>query len=249
MVNEFREVKLTDSDPDPKIDVALRALTRQTVRVVDADGKPVTGCHASGQMPHVMLASRHPLGMDPPLESAETDVVGLEVESPRAIAFHHPVRNLGGILVLRDGERREEPHLVQLQSCGRIRGRLLDESGQPVTIGQVRAIGLPPVELPKSKYPGFPLMFGVFTELVQPQPDGTFTIENVVPGIRYQVTLVGGRLPTERPISKPAPIEPPTMEAPVVQPGQSVDLGDLNVGDWRSTGEQSVVAARPNSGN
>jgi hypothetical protein len=226
MCNEFREVNLTEAAPDPTIDVELRSLSRRTVRLVDVEGRPVLGCLATGQTPDIPFAARQLMTHYPPLDSAETEVIGLEVESPRVLAFHLPGRNLGATTVL--GQEDREPITVTLQPCGRIHGRVLDATGKPAPGRHVYASGLPPVEMPQPEHRFHqPASIQVFTETVNTDADGRFEIRHgVLPGVRYQVAVREDDLsPAPQPAGEQRAA--PAKDTPVVEPGQTVNVGNL----------------------
>jgi hypothetical protein len=230
MVNEFREVNLGPNDPNPTMDIVLQRLSQRSVRLIDVDGQPVIGARCIGQMPDIALAARQTFQHTSPLETSETDIVGLEVESPRALAFLHPTRNIGATAVVRVEDPNNEPLTVTLRPLGRIRGRLTDNSGKPLAGVQVHGVALPPVELPKAAqswrgYTSFP----VYTESVRSKPDGSFEIEKVVPGIRYKLNIIDNKPPIERPINSPAPPEPPAKETSLIEAEQTLDLGDVKI--------------------
>ena len=229
LVNDIREVDLSPDDEEPTIDVSLRAYGRRELRLVDAEGSPVSGCKATGLYPELTTAPRRGLHFDgAALESAETKVFGLEVESPRVVAFYHPKRNIGATLVMRHEEgRRDQPRAVTLRECGRIRGRLVDQSGRPVPGRWVRATGLSPVELPTAANATRAATFPVFTELVKTGADGRFEMDRrVVPGIAYKVHIYGRATGTPRPEAEPIVYDPP-KETAVIEPGRTFDMGDL----------------------
>lgn len=228
MCNEFREVNLTERDPDPTIDVELRPFSRRTVRLVDGQGRPVVGCLATGQMPDVAFAARQNMSDYPPLDSAETGVIGLEVESPRVLAFYQPESDLGATAVVRQDDR--EPISVTMQPCGRIEGRVVDAVGKPAPGRQVSASGIAPVELPKPEHNFGPASFRVFTETVKTDAEGRFEIRRgVLPGIGYRVMVRENVLAREQPVGDERTAPPSKKDTPVVEPGQTVNMGDLGI--------------------
>ncbi len=222
MINEFRKISLSDGDPDPEIEVALRSLSRNRLRIVDANGRPVVGCRVSGLLPDVMFAARQSPSQQIPLQSAEADIIGLEVESPRVLAIDKPGKELGAIAVVRkeDGS----PVTVTLQSGGQIRGRLLDKAGDPIVGASVMATGISPVELPTTEFRNRPVSFRVYTSVFKTGRDGRFEIQGVIPGCAYATNFMGNG-PLES--LKSSEIESLRKQTSNVQPGESTDVGDI----------------------
>jgi RNA polymerase sigma factor (sigma-70 family) len=128
---------------------------------------------------------------------------------PRLLAFHEPARNLFGTLRL---EGNEKQAVVQLGPAGTLKGRIHDEDGQPlagVTVDLIHA-DRPASEIHRKVHQGKPTKTGA---------NGAFAIDNVLPGVPFWLHYSRGRSSSGRKGGEPR----------TVQPGKTLDLGDLKV--------------------
>jgi hypothetical protein len=177
--------------------VLLPALTRKGT-VVGPDGKPFAGVTAIG-----LEASPGLAGWESTLKSATFTVRGLHPMRTRELCFYHREKNLGRFLELR-GEP-SEPLKVELQPCGSVGGRLVDQGGKPEA-GTV-------IYFCRKGYG----QFFPGTVTVQTDQDGRFRAEGLVPGQKYYLTRRTSNIADTLP------------RGVTVEPGKMKDLGDLVV--------------------
>lgn len=101
-------------------------------RLLDPDGKPLTGGVVSGE---VYANSWYPI------RGQTFRVEGYYPDRPRELFFYHPDRNLAGYYRLA-GESPKEL-ATRLEPAGAIRGRLLDTYGAPLSGIRLRGEGVP----------------------------------------------------------------------------------------------------------
>jgi RNA polymerase sigma factor (sigma-70 family) len=202
-------VKVIDVKEDGETRVELfvdRGLTAR-IAVQDADGKPLTGAWAGG------LTDCDPFVYK--LPEATATVYALNPDKPRAMAFFHAEKELGGTATVRGDEKG--PVVVKLAPLGQVFGRLLDADGKPLEavevslMAQTRSGGeLYRVAAPPSAKP------------VRPDKDGRFHIEGVVPGLKFLLLLRG-----QIPYYPPGGVAVKQVQ---VKPGEKLDLGDVRIG-------------------
>ena len=96
-----------------------KGLTR-TVRLVDAEGKPVKGAHVLGR--------NAPPSLDGPIDESTVEIIGLRPNQTREVVFVHADRRIGKAVNVTAGEAMT----VELEPCAVARGRVVDEDGKPV---------------------------------------------------------------------------------------------------------------------
>lgn len=147
-----------------------------TGRVLDADGRPLTGFKYAGARDTDFFM--HPVSGD------EFVVYGYDSTFPRRLIFWHKERRLAGTVVLR-GEQRS-PIEVKLEPQGTLIGRVVDDDGSPISGLLLEVAPLlaprPPTTvsaLPEANY--------------KTDDDGRFRIEGVAPRLGYNLVT---RLPS-----------------------------------------------------
>ena len=113
-------------------------------KLIDSTGKPVTGTRSYGQTGR--------WGDVRTLDTDSFEVHGLDRGDPRLILFAHRELHLVGSVILRDDElASDKPLVVRMERAGSIKGRLVDEDGQPLSGAKLRAttfdsdgVNLPP---------------------------------------------------------------------------------------------------------
>jgi hypothetical protein len=132
-----------------------------------------------------------------------------------------PARKLA--VVLKWSENDKLPAEVALRPSGSVKGRLLGEDGKPLA---GVAVDLDYKDRPAEE---IHKIARAFLQAVT-GPDGSFTIEPVLPELPYQLSLKRGRKQFT-PATKPA--------APLaVAPGETKDLGDIAVKERRNGGAE-----------
>jgi protocatechuate 3,4-dioxygenase beta subunit len=123
--NAYKIIDVPAGAEDFKVDLVMtRGLTLKG-RVVDPDGKPVTGVRCHG------LSSTW--GFIKTLPDATFEVHGLEPGHPRQLGFAHKERRLVGAVIIKDEDLKSEAPLeIRLGPPGSVKGRLVDEDGLPL---------------------------------------------------------------------------------------------------------------------
>jgi RNA polymerase sigma factor (sigma-70 family) len=174
----------------------------RTVKVQDADGRPLKGAFVAG------MTASWPITF--PLDGASCTVYALDPKEPRLLVFYHPEKKLAGTLTVR-GDEKEEP-AVRLAPAGSVSGRLLDADGQPQDDVEVAPVGLD--KTVRELYRQLDQRRGP----VRTDRNGRFRLEGVVPGVKFQLSLRQGRTFL---------VGEPRIGTKEIKPGQSLDLGDV----------------------
>jgi protocatechuate 3,4-dioxygenase beta subunit len=181
------------------LDLQLDPGRSRSVKVVDADGKPVSGCFVYAQTPFESW-SRHALDL------ANFEVIALDASKTRHVLVFHEGRKLGGDAVI-DGQRTD-PVIIVVRRCAVVSGRIVDGEGRPRT------------DIDLINYGFFPARpnEGVFRGDCAVDRNGRFRIE-LVPGVSYSAMAenmeVGGI--------------GPVFERLKLAPGELKDLGDIRL--------------------
>jgi hypothetical protein len=168
-------------------------------KLVDPDGKPLTGVHVFNLKPLHFWTPQ-------PLEIDSFTVTALEPSGRRSLVFVHPEKRLAAAVEVQ--ANTQSPLRVQLKPAGAVTGRLVDEEGQPrpgvdVLIHFVR----------KDKdYLAEHLLGHITTDR-----EGRFRVEGLAPDVVYQINL--GKY-TNKTIGTVAP-------RVSISSGEVKDLGDV----------------------
>ncbi len=179
-----------------------RGATR-TLRIEDADGKPLTGTTVAG----VTATARTTF----PIADATCTIFALDPKKPRRLLFLHAQRRLGGTLTLHGDEK--EPVIVRLGRAGAVTGCVLDADGQPLAVADVNLI--------LSEQTGFELYREArYHPTARTDKDGRFRIEGIVPEVKFTLGIVKGRTVFM--------IEP-RIGVKQVKASETLDAGDVRV--------------------
>jgi RNA polymerase sigma factor (sigma-70 family) len=172
-------------------DAALERPRERKGRVVGPDGKPLTGVTVSG------------LGPGGVVKGAEFIVRGLNPRAPAGwpLIFHHKGKDLGFYLTELPPEKAD-PFTVQLQPCGSVSGRIVDQDGEPVAGTLCRGGGAGR---------------GWIALEVTTDKNGRFHAKGLVPGLGYWIL---------RP-----KVAATLLVQFKVEPGKHKDLGDIKLND------------------
>jgi hypothetical protein len=172
-VNGYRLIDAKPGDKSLTEDFTLSSGVSRTLKLVDSDGKPLTGvdCHGLAPMEDNMLAG-----------GSEVTAIALDPERPRKLFFRHTGRNQTAIVDLRGDE--PEPVEVKLMPRGAITGRVVNADGKGVAGVTV-----------EPSYQDHPIgtvlntekMFGKPKETVKTDANGRFTYDGIPGGIKLRL--------------------------------------------------------------
>ncbi len=202
--NWCRVLEAKATDAEVPLDVELDPAPTTTVKVVDADGKPVAGTRASGltaidfyyptECPTDTLTVYHP---DPKKE--------------RLLAVTHAERKLVGTLKLTADSKDA---VIKLAPGGAVSGRAVDKDGKPMT-------GLW-VHLRYSKTDTSGTLSGLNETLLETDAKGEFKIDGVFPGREFRLVFSSGS-------RRFGPAWEDMPKYSVAKPGEMLKLGDLKL--------------------
>jgi RNA polymerase sigma factor (sigma-70 family) len=203
----FHVCKVVDLKPDAgevKIDLYLERGKTATVKVEDADGKPLTGATVAG-----ITASWPPTFT---LPTDTTTVYALDPARPRTLYLLHQEKKLAGWVRVRGDEK--EPVTAKLAPAGSVTGKLVDPDGQPIG-GVAVSLQFPPGagnDLYRDIYAGRP---AAVTD-----KDGAFRVDAVVPGVKFTLSLTKGQSYF---------LGEPRIGQKQAEAGKTLELGSLTV--------------------
>jgi RNA polymerase sigma factor (sigma-70 family) len=200
-------VKVVDLKPDAgevTIDLYLERGKTATLKVVDPDGKPLTGVTVAG------LTASWPATYTLPKDTAT--VYALDPARPRTLYLLHPEKKLAGWVRVRGDEK--EPVTAKLAPVGLVTGKLVDPDGRPVAgvAVNLQFPSGPGGDLYRETLAGRPLAVT--------GPDGAFRLEPVVPGVKFGLSLTKGQMYF---------VGEPKIGQRQVEAGQTLDLGAVPV--------------------
>ncbi len=149
-------------------------------RLVDPDGRPVTGATAFG----LSVGRGGVPAQAPILDGAEFTAIGLDPDHPRLVWFLNRQRTLGRMAML-PGSDAHDPITVTLQLCGTLLGRVIDAEGRPKPNVEVIAF----IQHDQFQFGGYGI------ENVRTDVDGRFRITGLLAGLTYR--LGGLNLPAK----------------------------------------------------
>jgi RNA polymerase sigma factor (sigma-70 family) len=151
-----------------------------TGTVLGPDGKPLAGARACG-----LLSYAYTYWDYEPLKSAEFQVFGLSPDRPRTLLFLHEGTKTAASLRLKGDEKG--PLEIRMKPWGTIKGRLVRAGGGPRSGADL--MFLPGNRLDDPERGSHP------TRQFPIGKDGTFCIEGVVPGMKYELGVMeNGRI-------------------------------------------------------
>jgi RNA polymerase sigma factor (sigma-70 family) len=184
-------------------DVILEQARAVSVKIQDAEGRPVTGARVTGISPRNW---ERPIQIDKDACSAYL----LETDKPRLMVFYEPGRKLMGTLTLKGDEKG--PVVAKLGPSGGVRGRLVTEDGKPLA----KVVVEPHYAVREAEEVH---EFVHRAKQVVTDANGAFQIDELIPGVGF--TLYHHR-------AKQASLRSQKIDKTFkVQPGESLNLGDL----------------------
>jgi RNA polymerase sigma factor (sigma-70 family) len=181
-------------------DLIVEPATELPVKIRDAEGKPVNGVWATG------IGS---YDWDRPVEVKGDTTSAYHLEGkPRLMVFYEPSRKLFGTLNLKGNEK--EAVTVKLGTGGSVKGQLIGTDGKPmagVAISLHHRVR-PVDEVHEYVHRARP---------VETDVEGKFHIDDIVPGIKFELSFSRGN----------QQFELTTAANLTAEPGKAIDAGEL----------------------
>jgi hypothetical protein len=180
----------------------------QVVKIVGADGKPVSGAW--------VLNERRSGGLLKPLPGgAEVTIHALDPDHPRRIFARHDEKHLAGSVQL-DG-KETGPATLKLEATATVTGRVIDKEGKPLKDHRVTARY-------ENSGPGFALNLRADSALpISTDAQGRFTLTDIPAGLSVHFEA---HSKTSATLSHRTPEH-------TLKPGQTLDLGEMKVGEQK----------------
>jgi len=196
----MKEINPAEGTEVVHVDLELDPGASVRVRVVDAEGKPLTGSNVIRRM---STSNRETM------PQADFDVVALGPGEERSMLVSHDGRKLGKVVRAHAGDDKAGPMVVTLEPLATIAGRVEDADGNPVSGAVVR-----PTLLPLGS--NNPRLSTVATS-----QDGRFQVRDVPTGCDYSLMVESRGVPNTRRITttRPTPVK--------VRPGETTDIGAI----------------------
>jgi RNA polymerase sigma factor (sigma-70 family) len=199
-LNAYRLIRPAAGASDLTVNFGLDQGLRQRGRLVDADGRPLSGAEVFNLSP--LSAWKVVLPGD------EFTVEAVSSARPRRLLFWHHERKLAGTIVLRGNET--DPITVTMKPLAAITGRALATNGEPLVGYAVGYSALPDVEWPRPEKPA--KQPSILTD-----NQGRFHIPDLPTGLPLGVYIV-------QPKTSYALIHRDNI---ILEAGKTRDLGDL----------------------
>ena len=123
-INWRKVIDIKETDREVTVEIELEPAPRTPVRVVDADGKPVTGTHATGVVFADFYRPTHHLDTD------AVTVFDVQPDEKRLLAVVHAKRRLVGTQVVTADAKDQ---VVKLGPGCTLTGKGLDAAGKPLS--------------------------------------------------------------------------------------------------------------------
>jgi RNA polymerase sigma factor (sigma-70 family) len=204
IANAAKVIDLKPDVPEVKLDLYVERGKTAELKVVDPDGKPLSGAVVAG------LTESWPIVYT--LAKPTATVYALTPDRPRTLFLVHPEKGLAGTVKVRGDEK--EPVTAKLAPTGSVTGRLVDTDGRPiagVTVG---------VQFPQSTGSELYRHTKIAQKPVVTDKDGAFKLEGIVPGVNFSFSLSRGREYFSG---------EPKIGSKQVEPGKTLELGALPV--------------------
>ena len=209
----YRFIDLPANADSVDIDLELARGETRKGKLIGPNGKPVTGVRTYGQ------TSRW--GNVRTLETDAFEVHGLERGHPRLVLFAHKDLHLVGSVVLKDDDiKSKTPLVVRMERAGSVKGRLVDEDGQPLSGAKLTAMTF---DADGTNLPGGPDGLWPDNEDITADADGRFVVDGLKKGAKTTISV--------SPITRPN-VRLRTgdiLKNLTAAPGEVRELGDVKV--------------------
>jgi RNA polymerase sigma factor (sigma-70 family) len=216
----FAEINPKPNDEPVKVKFVLDAGRIVKGKILDPEGRPLSGALAAG------LRHDWYQDADGPLKTADFTVLGLQPDRPRLLCFVHKDKKLAGRVVVRGDEKT--PVEVKLQPWATVSGRLLDAKGKPIPKATLEFTEIPVHKPGQSR--SLDTGLHVITHIAgQPSLDprtdeqGRFRIERLMPGLKYNLALYDARE------AEPAKWQGLVFDKLILKAGETRELGDVQI--------------------
>jgi beta-lactamase regulating signal transducer with metallopeptidase domain len=193
----MKEINPAEGTEEVSLDLQLDPGLSVRLRVVDAEGKPVSEAVAVGS------------GYGKPTQKApggELDLLNFSAGEKRNVIVRHEGRKLARVVRVGPGDDANGPVVVTLAAPARVRGRTVDADGRP----------LPRTKIRPDLKPGGD--FGLNLGQVVADADGRFEVNDVPTGCDYTMFAEAGTMLKD--------FRQAWVEAKV-KPGETTDVGDI----------------------
>jgi hypothetical protein len=222
LTTRFHAIVPLDVDPNLKkplkVEVSLQPGQPRHGRILDPEGKPLSGVRAVGLHP-ISFMDDYFINSDP-LKDDRFIVHGINPRRERVLVFYHLDKKLGKVMHVPGAETGELK--VKLAPMGSVQGRLIDDKtkkpmpGTRVTVEISRRLAdyndLPDELLQEHKKH--------LLRVVMTDEDGRFNVDGLVPGLKYNLVCSDGEL-------RPGVTIFSHREDIRIEPGKATDLGEL----------------------
>jgi hypothetical protein len=192
-------------------DIRLKTAPSVVVRLLDAEGKPLSGVSITDYKEFRGFNSDDSSTLPADVYLARNFLA----TQPRRLIAWHPERNLAGQLFIREQPSGELT--LTLQPAGTIRGRVVDDEGRPRPVRFIRSLTNIPNQLEYGLLPGT-------GEFPTTNRDGEFEFRWLIPGVKYRVTAT-------HPIA--GQFLGMLFDGVTVAAGETRELGDVQLGRER----------------
>ena len=209
------EVNPIEGQEKIDVDLPLSAGVQLTVHAVDESQQALTSVEFYGRAPNWGWNSG---------SGAACEILAIQAGERRKIFFFHRGRNLAGAAIV--DEHTTDGLTVSLKPAGRIRGRLIDADGQPISDATVTAdYGKLSANPDAAIWPASPDLRSS-PDQIPVDKEGRFHLDGIAPGWKYSAWAVAPRKMQGQMMSRGIGR---VFDDLTLEPGEDRDLGDIRV--------------------
>ena len=207
------EIKPTEDQRTISVDFALSTGREISVHVVDEEGKPVSALEFYGHSDN--SGWQHTVGPN-------CKVIALQPGKSRKIFFFQRARNLVGWGTI--DSQTQDGITVKLSPGGGVRGRLVNEDGEPITEATLSpSLGDLWNKPDAAIWPNHPDLRSNATN-IPVDANGKFQIDGLIPGKTYSAWAVAPRKLNGMMMDQGIGV---VLNDVRIEPGKTIDLGDI----------------------